>query len=75
MLLTASVSWFDGLPGTLTVQDSCAGPLPINDAFEGYDTAYWTIPSTIGTLCTITVHTTNLQGVSQDVAAQYRISR
>jgi hypothetical protein len=74
MLADGFIGWADGLPGSVTVVDSCVGPQPI--AFFGFDdatTRFWTIPTTPGTMCTVTMQATNLQGATRSVSAPYRI--
>jgi hypothetical protein len=36
-------------------------------------TRFWTIPTTPGTMCTVTMQATNLEGVTHSVSASYRI--
>jgi len=67
--LFGSVDWLDGLPGSVTVEDSCAGPQPTTSSFLSNA---WTVPTTEGT-CITTVHATNLQGASSEVSAQYQV--
>jgi hypothetical protein len=76
--LSDFVNWADGLPGTVTVVDSCVGAQPVTvfDFGFGVDTdvssQVWTAPTTQGVLCTITVQATNLQGVASTVSGQYQ---
>jgi hypothetical protein len=77
MAFSDFVGWADGLPGIVTVTDSCVGPQPVSIfgfGFTDASTPFWTIPSTPGTLCTVTAQATNLQGVASQVSAQYRIA-
>jgi len=75
MLASASVGWRDGLPGSVTVVDSCTGAQPTKPLF-GFDweTSFWITATAPGTLCTVTLTATNLQGVSHSLAAQYRVA-
>lgn len=68
--LFGSVDWLDGLPGSLTVEDSCAGPQPVPGT--RFISNAWTVPNVAGT-CITTVHATNLQGASSEVSAQYQV--
>lgn len=70
--LFGNMSWADGHPGSLTITDDCGGaqPEPSNSFF--FDTS-WALPSTPGTICTTTVHATNLEGVSSDAVARYQL--
>jgi hypothetical protein len=71
--LNYGVSLVDNaVPGAATLTDSCAGPLPVTNFFFGNPS--WTVPSTPGASCTLTLHLETLQGSSSQLAAQYQIS-
>ncbi|HEX7841380.1 MAG TPA: hypothetical protein VF469_28070, partial [Kofleriaceae bacterium] len=66
-----SVFWVDGLPGSVTIHDDCAGQEP--DATSSFFSDTWSTPTTPGTTCTTTVRATNLQGTSTEFAARYQL--
>jgi hypothetical protein len=66
------VSWVDGLPGSVTIDDDCVGPQPEPGRADFFMTA-WALLPTPGRTCTTTVRATNLQGVSSAVAARYQL--
>lgn len=70
--LFGSINWLDGNPGTFSVTDDCAGPLPDLQRSDFFNTS-WTVPSEPGRICTTTVHATSLQGTSSAVSARYTI--
>jgi hypothetical protein len=71
----ASVNWFDGLVGGVTVTDSCAGPQAIVNASPGFhNTAPWTVSGRPGQACTTTITATNLEGGSLTRTIQYLIA-
>jgi hypothetical protein len=71
--LDYTVRLFDGLPGAVTVTDSCAGPQPAGDSFFFSSNVIWQIPDAPGTTCTTTFRATTLQGSSSELAVQYLI--
>lgn len=70
-LVFGNVFWADGLPGSVTIADDCAGAQP--DAIGAFFSATWSVPTTPGRACTTTVRATNLQGASTELAARYQL--
>lgn len=71
VFLNGFVSWANGLPGSLTVEDDCGGAFtPTNIGFGNFFNS-WPLPGTPGTTCTMTVTATNLQGVTSEATAHY----
>jgi hypothetical protein len=70
--LFGSTGWADGHPGSLTINDDCAGPQPApsNTSFFG---AVWTVPTAPAT-CTVTVRATDLEGVATDAIMHYPVA-
>lgn len=66
------VFWDDGHPGSVTITDDCVGPRPdVSDTSFFSDS--WLAPNMPGATCTTTVHATNLEGVSTEVATRYHL--
>jgi len=70
--LSASVSWVDGLPGSVTLTDDC-NPEPFVPASPFSFFRFWTLPSTPGAVCTVTVQATSLQGAQSVVSGRFRL--
>lgn len=70
---TAFVSWGDGLPGGVTVTDTCAGAQTVTASVSQFTSSTWTVPNLPGTTCTTTIVATNLQGNSRQLELQYVI--
>lgn len=67
----ASIGWQDGLPGSVSLLDDCAGGLlPPDNAFN-FSSA-WTLSPLPGT-CTLTILATSLQGATSEASAQYHL--
>jgi len=67
--LYGSISWADGLPGTITLTDDCNGGLtPPNNAYSFNSS--WSLPPTTGQLCTLTLRATSLQGSMSEASAR-----
>lgn len=63
-----------GLPGRITVTDSCVGAVPVQAPFFSSVFATWTVPSKpFGTSCTVTLRATTLQGSATNAVAQYTV--
>jgi hypothetical protein len=66
------VGWADGHPGSLTVVDDCAGPLPPPASTLFFSVGYQ-VPST-ATACTLTVTATSLEGASTQASMHYEVT-
>lgn len=66
---------FDGHPGTITINDSCAGPQHVPFTPNGtFNNISWTEPAPGGgRTCTTTLHATTLEGAATDVAANRQL--
>lgn len=69
--LFGSSGWADGHPGSLTVDDDCAGHQPDPPSVSFFNVS-WTAPTTRSN-CTVTVHATNLEGASTDAVIHYPV--
>lgn len=67
------VNWDNGHPGSVTINDSCAGPQPDVSAPLFSFAAAWQTPSTPGVTCATTVRATNLEGVTTELVARYHL--
>jgi hypothetical protein len=67
------VSWDNGHPASVTVNDDCAGPQPDVDGPLFSFSAAWQTPTTPGVTCTTTVRATSLEGLTTEIAARYHL--
>jgi len=72
MSLFGHVSWLDGLPGSVTVNDECGTRVVAPDD-STFLTDTWTESSTPGTTCTTTVQATSLQGSTSQASAVFHL--
>jgi hypothetical protein len=70
----ANVSWGNGLAGSVTVTDSCAGAQTVFADFDSFTSSTWTVPDLSGTTCTTLIVATNLEGDSTQGQVQYVIA-
>jgi hypothetical protein len=68
----ASIGWVDGLPGSFSATDDCAGPLP-DPQDPSFIQTTWTPPHDPGRTCTTTVQATSWQGDRSSVSARYTL--
>jgi hypothetical protein len=70
--ISGRVSYGDGFPGSVTILDDCGGSQPAPPS-AGFLANAWTVPSTPGVACTITVRASSLLGGNSEVSAHYQL--
>jgi hypothetical protein len=70
--VVGGVFWDDGHPGSLTINDDCAGAQPDPDT-ASFFVASWLAPNMPGATCTTTLRATNLEGITTEFAARYHL--
>ncbi len=66
-----NVSWFDGLPGSVVVIDTCGGGTTQHDGATSFNRD-WQVSSVVAS-CTVTVQATNTTGVTTVAAGQFQV--
>jgi len=74
LFVFGNVFWGNGHPGSLTITDDCAGPLPEQISIVNAWEASWIVPDLHPGDCLTKVRATNLEGGTTEVAGRYRTS-